>query len=625
MGCMVQKLPDVCHNVGFGVVLLDDSLRVVDINRELQVKGGITREMALGKNFLDFIPPEKREKILVMLKTAREVGSERGIVDLVAPSGKRFWLYLRFTRMGDGFVVTMVDISRMVSEQRSLVERNDELEMIHRFVNAISGTLDLEEIYEMAYRELSNIVSSMDAFVISIVHGNMLRAEFVVGKNGRLGKSEIPLNDRDTLSGWVAVHRRELYVRNVLRENLPAKYRLLGHPVLSWLGIPLIHRDRVLGVMSVQSERENAFSDRDVRILRLIARQLSMAIYNAMVHRDLRKREEMYRALVNNSLMGIVVADPDLTVRFVNNAMARMLGYTREEIIGRKITEFATERSREVLLRRHRRRLQGLTDTYETELVKKSGERICVMIYASPLRDDSGNITGTMAAVADITPLKNMQRELLESKEFLELLLHVIGHDLKTPLAVISGYTELLREDFSEEYLDEIEKAVERAQKLISDVRLLLRLNMGDVKKDRFTVREVIEDAIKAVKARYREAKIIYGDGSQEIMGNRMLIREALTNIILNSFKYGATEVRISSEVENGKVFLRIEDNGPGISEEIREKVFRPFVKSASGGSGLGLYIVKRIVEMHRGCVKVENLEPHGTVFTVELPINAEE
>ena len=166
---MINELPEVCDYIAGGILLINDDYKILDINRELALKAGVSKEFADGKNFLDFIPEEKRESITKMLENARNVGIERGIVNITVPSGKNFWVYTRVSKIDNGFVITVVDITRMIKEQRELVEKHDELEMVNEFVKEISGTLDIEKICEKAYCELLKVVTNMDAFIISLL------------------------------------------------------------------------------------------------------------------------------------------------------------------------------------------------------------------------------------------------------------------------------------------------------------------------------------------------------------------------------------------------------------------------------------------------------------------------
>ena len=623
---MTGKSLKVCDNFGIATILLDNDYKILEmnINKEIAILKRVHPQVkfAVGKNFLDLVSQEYREKVKETLENAKNEGTGQATI---LNSEKEFGIYLRAAKIERGFVVILVDVSGMVHERRELIEKENELELVNNFVREISSTLEIDELCEKAYRELSKVVINMNSFAILIVDEDEkeMWAEYVVGEGKKYEKRKFPLNDKDTLSGWVATHRKELYIKNINKEKLPADYKIIGFPMLSWLGIPLIHRDSVIGVLSVQSEIENAFSERDLRLLRLIAGQLSMAIYNAIIYSALKRSEEMYRVAVNNSLIGIVTTNVNDEITFVNRAMADILGYTPEEVIGKKIYEFATEKGKIALREGNKRRLQGISDTYEAEMRRKDGSVVPVMIYASPFKDEKGNMIGTMGAIADISQIKEMENQLRKSNEFLKLLLHIIGHDLKNPLSVISGYAELISEDPNPEYGKGIMQGVERANSLISDIRLLLRMEMSEEGKEReeYSLLEVIKDAITMVMEKYPDAKIENRVKDEKICGHKLLMRQALMNILMNAFKYGSTKVKITSEKKDGKIVLKIADNGIGISDDKKERVFEPFVKFGTGGSGLGLHIVKKVISLHDAKVWVENNVPKGSVFVIELPI----
>ncbi len=621
---MVDRIPNVCDNFGIAILYIDSNYNILDldINKEIVVlKGKVSGEL-VGKKFLDIVSEEYRERIKEIIESVKNIGKKETI--LSSPKGN-FWTYMRVSKMGNYFVVLLVDVTGMINEKKEQMKKQNELNVINKFMRNISSTFDIGEICRKAYKDISKYIPNMDSFIISLVDEEMgeIWAEYIVGNGKRYKRRKYSLNDKDTLTGWVAVHRKELYIKNVKEEKLPANYKIIGRVPLSWLGIPLIYRDRIIGVLSVQSEEEDAFSKRDLELLRLMARGLSIAINNTIIYNALKRSKEKYRVLVDNNLIGIVTTNKNDEIKFVNRAMADMLGYTPEEIIGKKIFEFVTEKGKIALREGTKRRLKGISDTYECELVRKDGTIVPVMIYASPYRDEKGNIIGTMGAIADISELKSLENRLRESNEFLKLLLHIIGHDLKNPLFVISGYAELLKEDPNPEYADKILDGVDLVNKMLLDLRSLLRMELeGNQQREEYSLLQLIEDAIAIVLSRYPNAKIENTAKDEKICGIGVLLKEALINILLNAFKHGATEVKIETKKMDGKIIMRIADNGPGISDENKEKIFEPFVKFSSDGSGLGLYIVKKVISLHGGKVWVEDNVPKGTVFVIELPIS---
>ena len=220
--------------------------------------------------------------------------------------------------------------------------------------------------------------------------------------------------------------------------------------------------------------------------------------------------------------------------------------------------------------------------------------------------------------------LKNLEsvRRLSSSKNFQELLVRILAHDLKTHMAVIRGYADLLDETPNKEYLFEIKNVVDNVLEIIDKMKLFSKLDVERINtaKNMENVLDLIEDTILLVKNKNPAAKIRVSGENATVLCYPTLFKEMLYNLINNAFTHGAKEVSVSIKEKEKKVIIRVADNGPGIPPEIREKIFDPFFKYKSDGSGLGLAIVMRIVEMHNGKLWFDENEPKGSVFVIEIP-----
>ena len=622
---MIEKnITRLYDTIGIGIALVKDDFTIEYVNKEIEKKGAVKKEELIGTNFLDYVVLEDRSTVVDMLDNCKKGVQKRINVRMITADGLKHWVHLSSTYSDKYYVITLIDMTRNVHAKNELQEKNEELQIAYDFARAIGVPVDKNQIFEIAYNKISEIIKTMDAFVITTVDekNHQLIAEFVVGEGKRYPVHTAPLNDRDTLTGWVVVHRKEIYVKNVYKDKLPASIKLLGKPMTSYLGIPLTYRNEVLGAVSVQSKKEAAFTERDIRVLELIAMYLSMIIYNAKLYNELKNQEEKYKSLVSSSIVGILSVDMDYKITFVNDAICKILGYDKEELLGKYSLSFVSSRGIEAIKRGIERRKTGKADAYETYLRRKDGTVIPVWLYATPLRDENGTMVGTMVSIVDITIMKNLQERLMMAKQFQETLLHVVSHDLKTPLSVIQGYVELLREEFEPEYLNSIEEAVNNALNLIKEVRILSKIDMNklDESKEEFNLNSLLVIVADAVKSRFHNAKIFIHGKSCLVRGYKTLLKEAIMNIMINAFKHGASRVDVYVESDAVKLTLKIADDGPGIEDSKKSKIFESFVKYDSGGSGLGLFIVKRVIDMHHGKIRVEDNKPHGAVFVIELP-----
>ncbi len=428
-----------------GIIVIDEDGNILSWNPAAERIFGYRRDDVVGKKIWETIIPDRFvEEYKKGFEKFLKNGKGPIIGKPVNMPGKRkdgieipLEMSIGTVKIKDKWhaVAVIRDITERVEKELELEKEKDELAFLYKFLNKISGTLDPDKMFQMAYEELSKLLENMDAFTVALVNekdGN-INVEFVVGNGKRFKKHSIPLNDRDTITGWVAVHGKELYVRNVQKEKLPSGIKVIGYPMLSWAGFPLKYRDRVLGVLSVQSKRENAFSERDLRILRLLADNFAMVLANGEMYKELKLREKMYSSIVNTSIVGVATTDLNMRFTYVNEYFTKLLGYRKDEMIGRYIGEFTTEKGLRDMLEGTKRRRKGISDSYESEFLTKSGKIIPVLIYASPIKNYKEEIIGTVGVIIDISNIKEMEEKLkVERKKY-----KMLFENVATGIAII--------------------------------------------------------------------------------------------------------------------------------------------------------------------------------------------
>ncbi len=254
-------------------------------------------------------------------------------------------------------------------------------------------------------------------------------------------------------------------------------------------------------------------------------------------------------------------------------------------------------------------------------LEKKAYGILCVMKKGEIKQQESLISILTNHLALSIQTIR-LRRRIEESRDIHKLMVQIVGHDLQNTLAVIKGYAELLKDEYDPEYLGEIFKAIEKAEYIISYAKLFSKLDVYRMKEKVgwLSVREVVERASELVKKRFENARInIKGDA--QILGY-ILLENAFINLFDNAFKYGASRVDITIQTEDDKVKIKVMDDGMGIPENKRDIVFEEFrqLDTSVMGWGLGLWIVKKIVEMHNGSIHIESNKPRGSIFVIEIP-----
>jgi two-component system phosphate regulon sensor histidine kinase PhoR len=237
---------------------------------------------------------------------------------------------------------------------------------------------------------------------------------------------------------------------------------------------------------------------------------------------------------------------------------------------------------------------------------------------------------GLAVTMQDITHLKQIDRL---KNEFV----NTVSHDLRSPLTAIVGYVDLLDRvgpvnDQQRDFIQRVKNSVKHITSLVNDLLELGRIESGfDMQKEmvpldgivRYTL-ETLEDQLSTKKIK---VQLHLPMNLPQMRGNPIRLRQMLDNLIGNAIKYSVEggEINISMEAQEEQLLLRVADNGPGIPPSDQPHIFEKFYRASNvpkgvGGSGLGLSIVKSIVENHEGRIWVDSLLDQGTTFTVVLP-----
>ena len=363
-----------------------------------------------------------------------------------------------------------------------------------------------------------------------------------------------------------------------------------------------------------------------------------------------KKAEQELRKLwraIEHSAHGVVITDAEGVIEYVNPAFTRTTGYAPEEVIGRTPSvlrsgyhdnEFYAELWRTIKAGK----------VWHGEFInrRKDGSLYYEEQTIAPVPDEHGRITHFIAVKQDITQRKQLIRELKEAKAqteqalaFKSALLATISHDLRTPLGAIVGYADMLQQgvfgplnDEQKERLEAILSSAHYMRELISMLLLHAEMESDTLKIQRkvvplrkllFTVRESLW--VLAQKRGLNLEVHLDPEAPEKVYLDPRLLRSVITNLVSNALKFtkeGGVTIRVS-RVDEGHWAVAVSDTGVGMSEEERQRIFDPFytrshVKmSGAPGLGLGLYIVRSLVERLNGRIEVWSEEGKGSRFTV--------
>jgi PAS domain S-box-containing protein len=356
----------------------------------------------------------------------------------------------------------------------------------------------------------------------------------------------------------------------------------------------------------------------------------------------LQESEFRYRQIVELAEEGIWVIDSDAVTTYVNHAMARMLGYSELEMLGRSIFDFMDEQEQQETNEYVERRKQGIGEKHESKLKSKDGKDVWTYISSSPVIDEQGNMRSSCALVYNITERKESEQQMLQlttelkrSNEELEQFAYVASHDLQEPLRAITSYTQLLAQRYqgnldakADKYINYVVDGATRMQQLINDLLAYSRTGRGQ-EFEWVDCNDVVQQSLSNLQIAIAEKKAIVAcEEMPTLMADEFQLVQLFQNLIANAVKFCCENIpliHIDAVRSESEWLFSVRDNGIGIAPEYADRIFIIFQRLHSrreySGTGIGLSMCKRIVERHGGRIWVESQEGEGATFYFTIPI----
>jgi two-component system NtrC family sensor kinase len=482
------------------------------------------------------------------------------------------------------------------------------------------------------------------------------------GVGAALGLREMALFLPDETGGFTPFRARGVPRIGEERPRLTPASPLLdrlgeGHPVdvdassgdhpalaayrLAWL-FPCRVKGEVIGVLGVgRKDGLDPLNSEEVDTLKAVAAQAGTAIMNGRLFRSLSEKAEELRGLkeYNENILesldsGIVVLDLKGRIVRWNRAMETLDGRSRLQVLGRTLDAVFPESFLDALrgslvLGDH----EEIAHIYKLHLPSATGRSLMVNVSVAPFQAAPGERCGTILILDDVTVRVRLEEQLQHTEKMASvgLLAAGVAHEVNTPLAGISSYTQLLRgqmdtEDPRQAVLEKIEKQSFRAAKIING--LLHFSRSGGTEFERVDVNRVLADVLSLVEhqldgSRIRVRRELSPD-LPPIRGNENRIQQVFFNLILNARDAMPSGgwLTLHTYADADTVVVEVKDTGHGIRREHIRRIYDPFftTKGIGKGTGLGLSVSYGIVQEHGGAIFVESAPGQGTTFQVALP-----
>lgn len=355
-------------------------------------------------------------------------------------------------------------------------------------------------------------------------------------------------------------------------------------------------------------------------------------------NRSLEFQKQKYQNIIANMNLGMVEVGIDDRILMVNQSFAKMTGYTEKELIGVKGKDFLpAKEDKDLVKEKVKARKKGRTDLYEVRIRNKAGDIRYWLVSGAPNYNVKGELVGSIGINFDITDFKNLQlqkEELLKkvekSNNELQEYAHIVSHDLKSPLRSINALVSWLKEDnkgklddISMQNLALIDTTLEKMDQLISDVLSYSSIGADENEKVDVNLNEVITSLIKIMyKPDHISIDIL--NKLPIVKGDKTKLQQVFQNLISNAIKFIDKEkgfVKINVEDAQTHYKFSIEDNGMGIEKKFHDKIFKIFqaLNKREDSTGIGLSIVKKIIDLHEGQIWLDSEPTKGTTFFFTL------
>lgn len=352
-------------------------------------------------------------------------------------------------------------------------------------------------------------------------------------------------------------------------------------------------------------------------------------------HREnLKKEKEKYSGIIANMNIGLLEADNDDIIQLVNLRFSEMFGYPIDYLIGKKGSDvFLDETEQNKMKEQIVKRASGISGSYEITIKNKQGELRDWLISGGPNYNENGEIIGSIGLHFDITERKILEaqkedlvRKLEIRNEYLNEYAQVVSHDLKSPLRSIHSLITWINEDnetvfnqTTQNYFSLILDKVEKMDFLIQGLLTYSKIDNDVTEKEKLDLNTIVNTVIKTVFIP-ESVKVNIMSPLPDLYANRFRIMQLFQNLITNAVNYNDKEeglVEINAKEYKNHYVFSIKDNGPGIPEEYKDKIFKIFqsLHKNEKSNGIGLSIVKKIIENDNGKIWIESEAGQGATF----------
>ncbi len=410
--------------------------------------------------------------------------------------------------------------------------------------------------------------------------------------------------------------------------------------------IPCQARQKTVAFLGLGKTMQGDFlSSEDVELLQALAGYIGIAIQNGRLYASLEQKVAEYERLkdfneniVESINVGVMAVDLQDRIESWNSQMEVMYAQPRWQVVGRSLSEVFPAAFVEEFYRV--RQNPGIRNLYKFRLVTPTGDSRIVNVAMAPLVTRKFNVVGRLVIMDDITERVDLEVQLTQADKLSSIGLMAAGvaHEVNTPLAVISSYTQMLAKQLQSDpqkaaVLDKIIKQTFRASEIVNNLLNFSRTTGTELTE--ISLNKVITDTLALLEHQFKVGRIQVQTELNEklplISGNAGRLQQVFLNLFLNAKDAMSGGGVLNVATLNGEfVSVRVSDTGSGIAQENIQRIYDPFFTTKTSpaegqnrGTGLGLSVTYGIIQEHAGQIRVESRPGEGTTFTLDFPLIA--
>jgi len=535
----------------------------------------------------------------------------------------------------------------------NLQEERDRLEILYDLGRRQSSSLQTEEVAQIIIQVAIQTVGVDRGNFWLLQNGNAVCiAEVTPNPNQRslLGRSD-PLEATRILHR-LATTREPLIINNIqdlVQSGVIDADRPSLYDIHSFLAVPVLYRDEVQGFLLVDKVGERyTFTEQNAQFLSHLANQASLAVHNAELFRDVVREKKQVESVLSSFADGVCVVDTDYRIRHFNEGAEQLTGYRAAKVIGKPCSAILGMKNQDgqllcgtegCIIQQSRLSANVATlPSYHRHTVQhRTGTAVPTFLTSTPWLDEAGMERGKVIALWDA---RGEERISQLKDEFLSM----IGHELRTPINNISLASQLLRSQGTDvapetvqEALDIVEIQSKRLEHLAKQIMDAAQLSVDElpVNVRPIALFPLLKRVATLAQPQLRDTRILVEPEDADplsVIADEEHLVSILSHLVDNALKYGpdAQEVRLSAVYvpDQDLVDIQVQDQGPGISARHIEQIFDKFYRIDSSddrnvyGTGLGLFLSRKMVEAQGGTLTAESRVGKGSTFHVRLPVH---